>query len=276
MIIERSTLLTAGLAVVASACCVAASTSALFAAGQKAPTHEPQQVVHVITSSDDSATSDGVIKRRFVIVGDNGSSESVVFPGLSRKRGYLGVRLVELTPELRRHFGVPSDVGVMISKIVEDSPAEKAGLAPGDIVTAIDGRDMESSVQVERTISTMGDGTAVNLEVWRGGTMLTLPATIVERERPVVDLGQIPIPDFEDLRGRVLVDPDQIREHVIRIDPEGLEDALHQLELRVESPEFLEKFQALGQSRLELQQRIADLEERLKDLELQLDRLPED
>ena len=46
----------------------------------------------------------------------------------------LGVGLTDLTPELREHFGVGGDAGVMISRVVEDSPAAKAGLRVGDII----------------------------------------------------------------------------------------------------------------------------------------------
>ena len=42
-------------------------------------------------------------------------------------RGYLGVQLVEMTPDLRTHFGAPADAGVFIGKVEKDSPAAKAG-----------------------------------------------------------------------------------------------------------------------------------------------------
>ena len=55
------------------------------------------------------------------------SRRSIEGDGPMVRRGYLGVGLTELTPELRTHFGVPEESGVMVSKVEPGSPAEKAG-----------------------------------------------------------------------------------------------------------------------------------------------------
>ena len=47
---------------------------------------------------------------------------------LGGHRRFIGVQLMSLTPELREHFGVPSEAGVMVSKVFEDTPAERAGI----------------------------------------------------------------------------------------------------------------------------------------------------
>jgi len=96
--------------------------------------------------------------------------------------GYLGVQLTELTPELRTHFGVGEDEGVMISKIVDDSPAQRAGLEVGDIVTAADSERVGSGHGLARLIRGKEDGESVLLEVWRDGSVLQLSAAIEERE----------------------------------------------------------------------------------------------
>ena len=59
-------------------------------------------------------------------------------------RAFLGVEASEMTPELRAHFGAPEDAGVMLSKIVDDSAAQVAGLAVGDIVTRVDADEIAS------------------------------------------------------------------------------------------------------------------------------------
>ena len=66
--------------------------------------------------------------------------------------GFLGVRLAELTPELRVHFGVAEDAGVMISRVLGDSAAQAAGLSVGDIVTRVDGREIASTSDLGRAI----------------------------------------------------------------------------------------------------------------------------
>ncbi len=96
--------------------------------------------------------------------------------------GFLGVQLAELTPELRQHFGVDENAGVMISKVVEDSPAARAGLLVGDIVSAVDSEPVGSGNALGQAIRDKEDGDAALLEVWRDGSVLQLTATIEERQ----------------------------------------------------------------------------------------------
>ena len=99
--------------------------------------------------------------------------------------GFLGVQLSDLTPELRTHFGVPEDVGVMVGKVVDGSPALRAGLEVGDVVTAVDGEPVASSSALARAVGGREDGETVVLEVWRDGKMEKISATLEERERRV-------------------------------------------------------------------------------------------
>lgn len=96
--------------------------------------------------------------------------------------GFLGVLLAELTPELRAHFGVKEDAGVMVSKVIDDSPASRAGLEVGDIITAVDGEAIGSGGQLAHSIRSREDGESVLLEVWRDGSVQNLTATVEERE----------------------------------------------------------------------------------------------
>jgi hypothetical protein len=98
---------------------------------------------------------------------------------------FLGVQLSELTPELRTHFGVPDDAGVMVGKVVDDSPALRAGLEVGDIVTAVGGEPVASASALSRAIRGHEDGDTVVLEVWRDGRVQKIDATLEEREREV-------------------------------------------------------------------------------------------
>ena len=98
---------------------------------------------------------------------------------------FLGVQLSELTPELRTHFGVPEDAGVMVGKLVDGSPAFRAGLEVGDIVTAVDGEPVASSSALARAIRDHEDGDTVVLEVWRDGRVQKISATLEEQERRV-------------------------------------------------------------------------------------------
>jgi S1-C subfamily serine protease len=90
-----------------------------------------------------------------IVVMDDAGGDRAAFEyrlGKPVARGYLGVGLTDLTPELRAHFGVPQEAGVMVSKVDAGSPAEKAGLKVGDVVTAIDGKPVATSFDVRLRI----------------------------------------------------------------------------------------------------------------------------
>lgn len=97
---------------------------------------------------------------------------------LAGQGGFLGVQLTDLTPELRAHFGVATDEGVMVAKVVDDSAAFRAGLAAGDIITRIEGEPMGSSGAITHAIRSREEGETVTLEVWREGAIETLSATL--------------------------------------------------------------------------------------------------
>ena len=98
---------------------------------------------------------------------------------------FLGVQLSDLTAELRTHFGVPDDAGVMVGKVVDGSPAFRAGVEVGDIVSAVDGVAVDSASSLARAIRGHGDGDTVVLEVWRDGQVQKISAALEERERQV-------------------------------------------------------------------------------------------
>src|SRR5687768_4011062 len=58
---------------------------------------------------------------------------------LGGKRAFLGVSLVDLTPELREHYGTDKNAGILVGSVEEGGPADKAGVKVGDIITSIDG-----------------------------------------------------------------------------------------------------------------------------------------
>ena len=96
--------------------------------------------------------------------------------------GFLGVQLAELTPDLRTHFGVDPAAGVMVSEVVDGSPAARAGIRVGDIITAIDREAIASGRELARHVRVKEDGETVLVELWRDGSMQHLTATLVERE----------------------------------------------------------------------------------------------
>ncbi|HEY4562012.1 MAG TPA: PDZ domain-containing protein [Thermoanaerobaculia bacterium] len=132
-----------------------------------------------------------VVKKRVVVVDKDGKQTVYDGDGPMVRRGYLGVALTDLTPELRSHFGVPDDAGVMVAKVEPGSPAEKAGIKVGDILTRVDGGPLKSSWDVTGKIRKLNDGQQVPVEVWRNGKAQNVTVTIVEKERPEIDMGPL-------------------------------------------------------------------------------------
>ncbi len=93
-------------------------------------------------------------------------------------RGWLGVSIQPLTPELAKSFGLREPKGVLISDVVQDSPAEKAGVAAGDIITAFDGKKVESPQDLQKAVAVTPPGKGVPVTVWRDRTQKTMEIKI--------------------------------------------------------------------------------------------------
>lgn len=127
-------------------------------------------------------------KSKLICIGEDGQEKVVEGTGTLVKRGFLGVELSELTPELRAHFGAPESAGVMVARVTAGSPAEKAGLKVGDIITSLDGKPVESSWDVRARVRPLPEGAVLPIEVWRNGRSQALTATVAQKERREVDL----------------------------------------------------------------------------------------
>lgn len=84
-------------------------------------------------------------------------------------RGYLGVSLEELTPNLARQFKVGNNAGVLISGVEPGTPAERAGLRAGDIIQSYNGRQVQSLEQLRLLVADTSPGTEVTLRILRDG-----------------------------------------------------------------------------------------------------------
>ncbi|MGH9382184.1 MAG: PDZ domain-containing protein [Thermoanaerobaculia bacterium] len=194
-------------------------------------------------------------------------------------RGYLGVGVIRMTSELRQHFGAPAERGVLVSKVVDDSPAAAAGIAVGDILLSVDGEPIAEEWDLIREIGKHGDGQTVSIEVLRDDATFSVTPALEERDRQVVDLmplfheGElgkgveefhIQVPDFPDA---------EAMEKVIAIREKDIERAMEGLDKRLNSPEFRERIAEATRRSAELERRTAELERRLAQLQRQLERL---
>jgi len=95
-------------------------------------------------------------------------------------RGRLGVTIQGVSQELADSFGLKKAQGALVSAVEPKSPADKAGVRTGDIILAVDGRDIENSIDLPRIIGESRPGTAVTIKVWRQGETRELRASLGE------------------------------------------------------------------------------------------------
>ncbi|HEX5000147.1 MAG TPA: DegQ family serine endoprotease [Terriglobia bacterium] len=96
-------------------------------------------------------------------------------------RAYLGVMIQPVTPDLAKAFKTSKAEGALISDVSADSPAERAGLKSGDIVTKVDDRAVEDSRALQLMIGEMPPGRSVKLTVLRDGAERLYPVTLAEQ-----------------------------------------------------------------------------------------------
>jgi len=82
---------------------------------------------------------------------------------------WLGVETQEVTAEKAKELKMPAERGVFVGKVLEESPAAKAGLKDGDVITEINGQRVEGAAQFRRMIREIPSGRTVQLSLWRDG-----------------------------------------------------------------------------------------------------------
>ena len=205
-------------------------------------------------------------------------------------RGFLGVQVLELTPELLSHYGVGTEGGVLVSRVEVDSPAENAGMAVGDVLVEVAGQPVSSMWDLRRHLAPHQAGDQVGLLVFRDGSPQELKAVVVEREARVLyvkpHLAVQSIGDDHVVVGAHEAES-EVDWHAVA---EGVQEALHdpdrewigedvervvrsQLMIMDESPETLrvirlQEAEGLLKERLEaLELRLEELEQRLEEEE---------
>jgi len=97
------------------------------------------------------------------------------------KRGRLGFSAQDLTPDLAEAFGIARQKGVVVARVGPDSPAEKAGMKIGDVITEVAGNPVHSSAQVRNKIGLLRIGEKVKIKVLRNGKSRVLNATVEDK-----------------------------------------------------------------------------------------------
>lgn len=94
------------------------------------------------------------------------------------ERGFLGVTIQPVDEEIAESLGLPSEAGALVASVVKGGPADKAGVAPGDVILAIDGDDVAQVRELTRKIAKLAPNAKVELLVLRNGARKTLEVRI--------------------------------------------------------------------------------------------------
>ena len=126
----------------------------------------------------------------------------------------IGVSTMELTKQLADYFGITSGKGVLVTSVTDDGPAAKAGVRAGDVITAIEGEEVDSPGDLSRVINRKKDGD-VTLTIIRNKSQQTIRVTPGEArvpgtlDRPQVGrrivIPRIDFPDIDIAMPRVVV-----------------------------------------------------------------------
>lgn len=95
-------------------------------------------------------------------------------------RGWLGVYIQDITPELAKQFKLSTNTGALVSDIIEGSPAEKAGLERGDVIVQYNGKEVENNSHLRNMVAQTPVGKAIDVKIIHDGGEKKLKVTIGE------------------------------------------------------------------------------------------------
>jgi serine protease Do len=109
------------------------------------------------------------------------------------ERGWLGIQIQEVTPEIARGFGLAKPAGALVAGLGADGPAARAGFAQGDVVLAVNGRAISRMRDLPLVVAEMPVGRSAKVSVWRRDREITLQPVIGEMPQnpEPADLGQV-------------------------------------------------------------------------------------
>jgi len=99
----------------------------------------------------------------------------------SAKHAYVGIQPATLTPQIAQQFGVHRTSGVVVLQIGQGSPAAAAGLQPGDVITAFNGKATGSAEDFVAALRGVKPGDSIDLTVLRGGATQQIKVTVADR-----------------------------------------------------------------------------------------------
>jgi serine protease Do len=93
-------------------------------------------------------------------------------------RGWLGVVIQNMTPDMAQYFGMEEAKGVVVAQVIKGGPADAAGMRQGDIILTLNAQEVETSAAFSRSVAELRPGEEIKLGIIREGKERTLPVTI--------------------------------------------------------------------------------------------------
>jgi serine protease Do len=101
--------------------------------------------------------------------------------GARIKRGYLGIQLTQMSPEIYESLGLPKDRGELVQSVVPNEGASRAGIQPGDVITKVNNQDVTPESSLSFIVANLPIGSRIPIELVRNGQRQTVTATLGER-----------------------------------------------------------------------------------------------
>src|SRR5580704_9891145 len=120
-------------------------------------------------------------QQRIEVTPEPGDEDTMVMLG-DEGASWLGVESQEISSEKAKELKLPAERGVLLERIVPDSPAAKAGLKDNDVITEINGQRIEGAAQFRRMIHEIPAGRSVQFTVWRDGRAQSVGVTLGKSE----------------------------------------------------------------------------------------------
>jgi len=110
-------------------------------------------------------------------------------------RGWIGVTIQELTPELAQEFGLKKSKGALVSDVGKDSPAAKAGIMRGDVILEFNGKEVKDVSSLRNMVAQSKTGSEITLKILRAGKEFAVKVLIVELPREVAEVSPERLPN---------------------------------------------------------------------------------
>ena len=117
-------------------------------------------------------------------------------------RGWIGVTIQELTPELAQKFSLQKTKGALVSDVAKDGPAAKAGIMRGDVILEFNGKEVRDVSSLRNMVAQSKAGSEITMKILRAGREFTVRVFIVELPREIAEVipSQLPDNSNSDLR----------------------------------------------------------------------------